>query len=150
MHSNSILTSNLLDIIFENRNKEYGAYVLRKNYNKRLLKSLLMALALVIMFVLWLTFAKKNVSPSLTMVTFPDHTISSIKSIERVPKPVKHIRSQVKDLNSSPVIVKDDNAKEIAPTNTQILASAFSNIDGNIDGPPLENLNTDENNLPGG
>ena len=30
MNQQSILQSNLLDIIFENRNKDYGAYTLRK------------------------------------------------------------------------------------------------------------------------
>lgn len=37
MEANKILTADILDIIFEGRNKEYGAYELRKTYNKRLL-----------------------------------------------------------------------------------------------------------------
>lgn len=41
MDSNSILQCDILDIIFESRNKNYGAYPLRKFYNKRLIKSLL-------------------------------------------------------------------------------------------------------------
>ncbi len=35
MNQQTILQSNLLDIIFENRNKDYGAYTLRKNYHSR-------------------------------------------------------------------------------------------------------------------
>ena len=35
MESKDILKSDVLDIIFEGRNKEYGAYELRKNYKKR-------------------------------------------------------------------------------------------------------------------
>ena len=35
-----ILQSDLLDIIFEDRNKEYGAYALRSQYNRRLKKSM--------------------------------------------------------------------------------------------------------------
>ena len=35
-----ILQADLLEILFENRNKEYGAYELRKQYNHRLKKSL--------------------------------------------------------------------------------------------------------------
>ena len=31
-----IMQSDLLDILFENRNKNYGAYTLRKFYNQRL------------------------------------------------------------------------------------------------------------------
>jgi len=37
MEANKILNADILDIIFEGRNKEYGAYELRKTYNKRLL-----------------------------------------------------------------------------------------------------------------
>ncbi|KAA9039122.1 energy transducer TonB [Ginsengibacter hankyongi] len=36
MEANQILKSDLLDILFEGRNKEYGAYELRKTYNKRI------------------------------------------------------------------------------------------------------------------
>jgi len=45
MNPNTILQSNLLDIIFENRNKEYGAYVLRKTYHHRLRLALVIAAA---------------------------------------------------------------------------------------------------------
>jgi protein TonB len=40
MEANEILKSDLLDIIFENRNKKYGAYALRKEYDSRLYKAL--------------------------------------------------------------------------------------------------------------
>jgi periplasmic protein TonB len=36
MEANKILKSTYLDILFEGRNKEYGAYDLRKTYNKRI------------------------------------------------------------------------------------------------------------------
>jgi len=37
MEANKILTADILDIVLEGRNKEYGAYELRKTYNRRLL-----------------------------------------------------------------------------------------------------------------
>jgi periplasmic protein TonB len=40
MKTEQILKSDVLDILFENRNKSYGAYTLRKFYNNRLLKAL--------------------------------------------------------------------------------------------------------------
>ena len=36
MNAETILHSDILDIIFDNRNKLYGAYPLRKEYDKRL------------------------------------------------------------------------------------------------------------------
>ncbi len=38
MEINKILTADILDIIFDGRNKQYGAYDLRKTYNKRLVR----------------------------------------------------------------------------------------------------------------
>jgi protein TonB len=36
MDVNKIMSADILDIIFEGKNKEYGAYELRKTYNKRI------------------------------------------------------------------------------------------------------------------
>src|ERR1700683_5335637 len=51
MEVNKILNADVLDIIFEGRNKEYGAYDLRKTYNKRLVRAIIgMAVILVLLF----------------------------------------------------------------------------------------------------
>lgn len=49
MKPESILQSDLLDILFYNRNKDYGAYSLRKQYNSRLAKAIAFTFGLVIM-----------------------------------------------------------------------------------------------------
>ena len=41
MDINKIMSADILDLIFEGRNKEYGAYELRKSYNNRLTWSLI-------------------------------------------------------------------------------------------------------------
>ena len=41
MKPEMILQADVLDIIFDNRNKEYGAYELRSHYSRRLKKSIL-------------------------------------------------------------------------------------------------------------
>ncbi len=41
MKSNNILQSALIDIIFDGRNKDYGAYELRNNYSKRIRNAML-------------------------------------------------------------------------------------------------------------
>lgn len=48
MTSNEILRSDLLDILFDNRNKQYGAYALRKHYNSRLSLALGITLSLAL------------------------------------------------------------------------------------------------------
>ncbi len=49
MEANRILTMSLQDIVFDGRNKSYGAYELRSAYEKRLLKALLMG-GLILIF----------------------------------------------------------------------------------------------------
>lgn len=51
MTNNEILRADILDILFEKRNKDYGAYALRKTYDKRLLTALcggLLVIAVII------------------------------------------------------------------------------------------------------
>ena len=41
MEVNKILSANILDLVFDNRNKEYGAYELRVTYPERVKKSMI-------------------------------------------------------------------------------------------------------------
>ena len=51
MDTNKILSTDLLDIIFDGKNKSYGAYELRKTYNSRLKKALIFTgIVLMIIF----------------------------------------------------------------------------------------------------
>jgi len=59
MTNKEILQADLLDILFEHRNKLYGAYALRKTYSSRLGIALAIALSAVLLFVL-MSFIKKN------------------------------------------------------------------------------------------
>jgi len=58
MKPETILQKDILDILFENRNKDYGAYNLRKNYHTRLLKSLGFTIAFVFVVSVW--YVKAN------------------------------------------------------------------------------------------
>jgi protein TonB len=51
MEANKILQADLLDIVFEDRNKDYGAYELRKKYNKRITLALAITAAIAIIAV---------------------------------------------------------------------------------------------------
>lgn len=62
MDAKKILQSDVLDLIFEGRNKEYGAYMLRRNYNKRLLTSIGITLLLCLVFML--TAFRKSSAPT--------------------------------------------------------------------------------------
>jgi protein TonB len=52
MDVNKILTANMDDILFENWNKEYGSYVLRKEYDKNVRNGLIVGTILFLLIVL--------------------------------------------------------------------------------------------------
>ncbi|MET0462400.1 MAG: energy transducer TonB [Chitinophagaceae bacterium] len=59
MDSKQILSSDLLDIIFDQRNKTYGAYELRRHYNRRIARALLVTATLVGITITSVTLANK-------------------------------------------------------------------------------------------
>ena len=61
MKPDYILKADVLDIIFEKRNKDYGAYALRKYYNERLYKSLAVTFVLILATSLIIIFHKRQI-----------------------------------------------------------------------------------------
>jgi len=92
MTNKEILQADLLDILFENRNKTYGAYVLRKNYNHRLSWSLSAGLAFSLLLLLMNTFGKRN-SPGL-IDKAPDLIFSAVELPRDKPKETEQPRQQ--------------------------------------------------------
>src|SRR5882724_250700 len=63
MDANKILSADVLDILFEGRNKAYGAYDLRKTYRQRLGKALMLMLSFLLL-VFGVTFLFGFIKPS--------------------------------------------------------------------------------------
>ena len=73
MTNNEILHADLLDILFENRNKAYGAYALRKNYNHRLQWAMGISLSFVFLLLIIQNYGaveiiSKDPRPDLTLI----------------------------------------------------------------------------------
>jgi protein TonB len=87
MKSNEILQADLLDILFEDRNKEYGAYELRRAYGRRLRKALgAVGIIVVALFAVGFVAArgvKKTEQPAAK-----DVTLSDVKTPVEPPPPV--------------------------------------------------------------
>ncbi len=58
MEANQFLKADLLDILFEGRNKEYGAYDLRKTYNRRLTIALISTVIIIAIIFIGSVIAK--------------------------------------------------------------------------------------------
>lgn len=62
MKNETLNIANLDDIIFESRNKNYGAYELRSNYKNRLLRALLLSFLVFPIALFFVSFASRNSS----------------------------------------------------------------------------------------
>ncbi|MEJ7611996.1 MAG: hypothetical protein WKF88_12540 [Ferruginibacter sp.] len=85
MNGETILQSDILDIIFENRNKSYGAYTLRKFYHNRLYKAIALVCALVLLIVA-LNFLQKEVKTLTGIIVDTD---TELKTPQKDPLPEK-------------------------------------------------------------
>ena len=117
-----LIDNNWVDLVFEGRNKEYGAYVLRKDTGKRNLKSMLIVFAVIIaiMAAVAAKVAIENAFPKkVAMETDVELSKLAQKKEAKVEKkaPVKveeqkvveKVKSSVKF--TPPVIKKDDEVK---------------------------------------
>jgi protein TonB len=86
MDINKLQTADVLDIIFEGRNKEYGAYDLRKTYNKRLTYALISMLLLCLLMVV-ISVIANSVGKEKTQVMVQDISLENMKTEEKKPEP---------------------------------------------------------------
>jgi periplasmic protein TonB len=114
MKPDHLLQADLLDIVFENRNKEYGAYELRLHYQRRLLKSLWgVFVILPTLFIIngWLSHSKANIyrMGRLGPVEEPLRLIDYHISPKEPPVPPSPIPRKLSTAisNGTPVIVRD-------------------------------------------
>ena len=119
MKPEMILSSDLLDILFEDRNKEYGAYQLRKQYHRRLLIALGSIPVLVGLF-FWINYLNKTLR-SDTIAGLPlakDVVVRQIEIEKPLPKPLEAPKQkQVATIkNTSLVIVPQEVVTDRPPT----------------------------------
>lgn len=121
MTNSDILKSNLLDIVFENRNKDYGAYDLRKNYNNRLLIALSTGLSviLVLIFINSIHTDKKEATPVtntkegivLRTIELPREKIKEPEKPKEVVKQKPVVKIATVNYTTPPKIKKDTEVK---------------------------------------
>jgi periplasmic protein TonB len=114
----------LEDIIFRNRNKSYGAYSLRTDYQRVISRSLLIGIGLFCLAILTpMIWAKvewkenKEVTAQLINVVIPPPPVEVTPPIQPEtpppPQPEQQVRAETRFVE--PVIVEDDKATELPP-----------------------------------
>ncbi|HQD11004.1 MAG TPA: TonB family protein [Flavihumibacter sp.] len=119
MEVNKILNADILDIIFDGRNKAYGAYDLRKTYNKRLTIAMIGMAAFILLFgvgsLIASNLGKKDKSQDMIV---QDVQLEEVKKQEQPeppppPPPPKPEPPKVEMAKfTPPKIVKDEEVKE--------------------------------------
>ncbi len=112
MEANKIMNADILDIIFEGKNKSYGAYELRKTYNSRILKAMLATGVLILLVGVGLLLASIKVNKVTTLDT-QETQMADVKKDETPPPPPPPTPTpppppEIKQIQFTPPIVKKD------------------------------------------
>lgn len=114
MEPSKILQADILDIIFEGRNKEYGAYELRKTYHKRITAALVTMISICLLIFLTSIFANDN-DKNKNQIVVQDVQLEDVKKQEEKkpeppppPPPPKQEPPKVEIAKFTPPIITKD------------------------------------------
>ena len=132
MNTNFNSDDNFNELVFENKNKAYGAYAIRKSYNDNVSHSVLltsMLFGLLSLLAVYLT-TREIIVPVLSGGNDPTPFVSTIYEI---PKPEKPIVEKTEKPESAPktssgqLIASDDKKNLLDKTNTDIIINKNPN-----------------------
>ncbi len=119
MEVNKILSADFLDILFDERNKEYGAYELRKNYQRRLTFALLTTAGAALLIFIMVIVGRSVGDSDKDKVKVQDVTLAEIKPEEQQkiepppPPPPKQEPPKIEITKfTPPKIVEDEKFEE--------------------------------------
>jgi protein TonB len=122
MEANKILSADVLDLIFEGKNKEYGAYDLRKSYNRRITKALIITASLAALALAGSYLASAMKGKDDGKVQLNEMTIQEVKQEEKKeppppppPPPPKQEPPKVEMKQFTPPVIKKDEEVEKPP-----------------------------------
>ena len=139
MKPDAILRADLLDIVFENRNKAYGAYALRRGYNRRLWTALccVPVSLLIFLFIMNIEAKEDQKKPPVFESVKDDYKLKQVE----LPKPVTPEQTVVTVpttatvKHSTPLIVPDEVKTFSLPSVDELMKNKGIGLE-NIDGPP--------------
>jgi protein TonB len=148
MTNSDIMRADMLDILFENRNKNYGAYNLRKNYDKRLLTALGAGMAVLALFVCIAQFSNKQTTSVITdrkdevvirEVKMPKAEIKQPEKQKEIARPKTTPAPKMAQVKHTTLVIKpDDLVKETVKANTELDGKQIAT--NNSDGKKVEGI----------
>ena len=150
MDIKQILTADVLDIIFDGRNKDYGAYELRKTYNKRIVTAMSITAAIIALLYSGYLLAGDTKQPP-SMFIGEDIELQKVEDKKpeepEILQPKPKQPEQVKQIQvTPPLIVPNDQVpeNEMPPTQAEMETAKIElvNVDGvndkNLVDPPIK------------
>lgn len=148
METNKILSASWLDILFDNRNKAYGAYELRKTYQGRISKSLGATITLSVLIFTVVSFTssgKKNSKPpnineGYILADITEKKIEEPKPEIRKEEPApQSMQTRTEDYTEFKP-VPDVQVIERPPSQEELKNAIISDV--KINGPDFKNIAT--------
>jgi len=131
MEANKILSADVLDLVFEGRNKDYGAYDLRKTYNRRITRALIITASVAVLALGGSFLASAMKGKEDKKVKMNEMTIQDVKQEEKKeppppppPPPPKQEPPKVEMKQFTPPVIKKDEEVEKPPPPQEELKEA--------------------------
>ncbi len=131
MEANKILSADVLDLVFEGRNKDYGAYDLRKTYNRRITRALIITASVAVIALGGSLLASAMKGKEDNKVKMSEMTIQDVKQEEKKeppppppPPPPKQEPPKVEMKQFTPPVIKKDEEVEKPPPPQEELKEA--------------------------
>lgn len=143
MNTNFNSEDNFNELVFENKNKAYGAYAIRKSYNNNVSNSVLltsMFFGLLSLLAVYLT-TREIIVPVLSGGNDPAPFVTTLYEL---PKPEKPIVEKIEKPESAPktssgqMIASDDKKNLVDKTNAEIIINKNPNPFGNDSAAPKD------------
>lgn len=140
MQINKILSSELIDIIFDGRNKDYGAYELRRNYSKRIRNSLLVT-GIIASIVIGGSVLANSIKRTERNLTFNEGVILTEVTEQKIKEPLPEPERQPEpeqvrtEKFTTPEILPDEEVQS-PPPDQETLTNARIDVEtraGTID-----------------
>ena len=134
MKNNTKFEKDFIEILFDGKNKEYGAYELRRAYNKRIQKAFSVMLLVIFIFIGGFAISREKTTKTPIVPDLgPMVTLSKEQPVPPPPPPIKLKQEKIKTTSkyTSFNIVDDDKLIELPPVVDNIKFVGVENVHGN-------------------
>jgi protein TonB len=155
MKTNHLPQADFLDILFEHRNKSYGAYALRRQYPEHLFKALCVGLSFAGAFIFFMSFNRNNQLNNIPFISVADTLIvtpipppeETLPPLPEQPSGPAPTQNTIKDI--VPVIVPNETLiEDTVPTVDERAQNALGRENIHIEGPGVETNTSGKNVNP--